>query len=458
MSGLTAALNSGKTGLFTNQKLIEVAGNNINNVNTPGYSRQQAEIGSLPTLEINGFFVGTGSNVETITREHNVFISRQIWAKNAALGEESAKSIPMTELENIFNISDQNLASEIDQFFDAWQELATNPSGQIERDNVMQYGDQLAGTFQQTALGLDRIQQDINSTFVSEIGAINLKLQQVAELNTRIADIEATGQTANAYQDQRDMLVEELSKTLGVQSYKENNGMVTVQLVGGLPLVQLDEALTLEAVPDGENLKFQLRYNNTTLDLGLNNFGGEFKGMLSIRDEMIPSLNNTLDNMAYNLVNEVNAQHQAGVGLDNNTYLFFNGLSTEKNASRNISLAVQNTNEIAVGASAAPGDNTNALLIAALRDKKMINGKETLDEAYGRMSSTVGIEAAQSQLALDGTQDALVQLENLRDGITGVSLEEEMINLIQYQAGFQASSKYLAIVDDMMDSLLSIKR
>jgi len=458
MSGLTAALNSGKTGLFTNQKLIEVAGNNINNVNTPGYSRQRAEIGTLPTLEINGFFIGTGSTVESITREHNVFITRQIQAKNATLGEESAKSIPLTELENIFNLSEQNLAAEIDRFFDAWQELATNPSGQIERDIVMQRGDQLADAFHETALGLDRVQREINNTLVSEIDAINLKLQQVAELNGRIADIEATGQTANAYHDQRDILLRELSNTLGVQSYKENNGMVTVQLPGGMPLVQLDEALTLEGVQVGQDLQFQLSYNNTTLELGLNNFGGEFKGMLSIRDELVTDLNSTLDNMAYNLVNEVNTQHQAGVGLDNNSHLFFNALTDENNASRNIGLAVQNTNEIAVGASVAPGDNTNAQLIAALRNKEMIGNNETLGEAYGRMSSTVGIEAAQSRLALDGTEDALIQLENLRDGISGVSLEEEMINLIQYQAGFEASAKFLAIVDEMMGSLLTLKR
>jgi flagellar hook-associated protein 1 FlgK len=458
MSGLTAALNSGKTGLFTNQKLVEVAGNNINNVNTPGYSRQKAVVGALPTLEFNGFFIGTGSTVETITREHNVFITRQIQAKNATLGEESAKSIPLTELENIFNLSEQNLATEIDRFFDSWQELSTNPNGQIERDIVIQRGDQLADAFHETSLELNRVQQDINSTFISEIDAVNLKLQQVAELNSRIADIEATGQEANAYLDQRDLLLKELSNTLGVQSYEENNGMVTVQLAGGLPLVQLNEALTLETVQVGEDLQFQLRYNDTTLDLGLNNFGGEFKGMLSIRDELIPSLKSTLDNMAYTLVNEVNTQHQAGVGLDNNTHLFFNALAAEDNASLNIGLAVGNTNEIAAGASAAPGDNTNSLLIASLRDKEMIDGKETLAETYGRLSSTVGIEAAQSRLALDGTEDTLTQLENLRDGIVGVSLEEEMINLIQYQSGFEASSKFLAIVDEMMATLLTLKR
>jgi flagellar hook-associated protein 1 FlgK len=457
MSGLTAALNSGKTGLFTNQKLIEVAGNNINNVNTPGYSRQKAVLGALPTLEINGFFIGTGSTVETITREHNVFITGQLRAKNATLGEENAKSLPLTALENTFNLSDQNLATEIDRFFDAWQELSTNPSGQVERDSVMQYGEELADAFHETALGLDRVQQDINNTLISKVDAINQKLQQVADLNTEIANIEATGQTANAYQDQRDTLVQELSNTLGVQSYTENNGMVTVQLPGGLPLVQLNGALTLESVQVGQDLQFQLKDNDTTFKLGLNSFGGEFKGLLSIRDELIPSLNNTLDSMAYNLVNEINTQHQAGVGLDNNTHLFFYAIADENNASRNISLAIQNTDEIATGASAAPGDNTNALQIAALKDKKMIDGNETLSDAYSRMSSTVGIEAAQNKLTLGGTEDALVQLENLRDGTVGVSLEEEMINLIQYQAGFEASSKFLATVDEMMNSLLAIK-
>ncbi len=458
MSGLLAALNSGKSSLFTNQKLIEIAGNNISNVNTPGYSRQKGVINSQPSLEINGYFVGMGTRVDDIVREHDVFITNQLQAKNSTLGEENAKSIPLTELESIFNISEQNLATEIDRFFDAWQELASNPGGQVERDIVMQQADKLAGAFSNTSLDLDKTRNDINSTLTSKIDSINLKLTEVAELNGRISDIEATGHTANAFHDRRDLLLRELSHSLGIQSYKENNGMITVTLPGGLPLVQLTEALELQSVEVAGNIQFQLQYNNSTFNANLNNFGGEFKGLLSVRDQLIPSLKSSLDTMAYTMVSEVNTQHQAGRGLDDNTHLFFDALATETNASLNLSLAVQNTNELAAGTSSAPGDNANALLIAALRNNKMVGNTDTLAEAYGKITATVGIESRQNKLSLEGTEDALIQLENLREGVSGVSLEEEMINLIQYQAGFQASSKFLSIVDEMLDSLLSLKR
>ncbi len=106
----------------------------------------------------------------------------------------------------------------------------------------------------------------------------------------------------------------------------------------------------------------------------------------------------------------------------------------------------------------ASGDNTNALAIAALGTAKMANGNEdTFDSSYSKMTSQVGIEASQNQLAQTGAQDAVTQLQNLRDGQDGVSIDQEMINLIQYQKGFQASAKFLTTVDQMMDSLLASK-
>jgi len=458
MGGLLAALNSGKTSLFANQKLIEIAGHNISNANTPGYSRQHAEVVQAPSLNFNGFFIGTGVRIASIEREHDVFLTNQLRQKNTALGEESGKTSPLTELENVFNISEQNLATEIDNFFDSWQELSTNPGGQIERDLVIRRGTTLADAFHATAQELTNIQQNINNSLASKLDAVNVKLQEVADLNERINAIEATGQSANSPRDRRDYLVEELSLTLGVYAYEENNNMVTIQLPGGLPLVQGTTALSLNGVTVGQDIQFQVQYGNTTLDVSQNNLGGEFKGLVYVRDNLITAVKGDLDKIAYNLATEINTQHQAGVGLDGISRDFFTPLAVETNASQNIAVQVQTTDEIAAGATTAPGDNTNAQLIAALLDQKIINGTDTFIEAYGKISSTVGLEANQNQLSLQGTEDALVQLQNLRDGLVGVSLEEEMINLIQYQSAFEASAKLLATVDEMMDTLISFVR
>ncbi|MGE4343056.1 MAG: flagellar basal body protein [Geoalkalibacter sp.] len=116
MSGLMSALNAGKTSLRTSQKAVEIAGNNIANVNTPGYSRQKAVFQPVPSLELRGFFIGQGVNINNIAREHDVFLTRQIHDKSGQLGEESSRAAPMAELERIFSVAENNLSTEIDRF------------------------------------------------------------------------------------------------------------------------------------------------------------------------------------------------------------------------------------------------------------------------------------------------------------------------------------------------------
>lgn len=459
MGGLLNALNAGRTSLSTNQKAIEIAGNNIANVNTPGYSRQSPVLTPYPALNFGDFFIGQGVKISNVEREHDVFISAQILDKNKTLGEESAKAEPLAELERVFGIGENSLATEIDQFFDAWQQLTANPSGPVERDLVLQRGVLLSEAFHTTVEELDTAQRNINGTLAAKIDAVNFKLQDVADLNERIAAVEAMGQTANTFRDRRDLLLEELAQSLGIQSFEESTGMVSVQLPGGLPLVQGNVALHLEGVAVGEDLQLKLQQGATTLDVNLNNLGGEFRGLVDIRDGFIPSLRSDLDQMAQDLATTVNAQHQLGVGLDGvGSRDFFADLPVPDDAARNISVALQKGSEVAAGASSAPGDNTNAQMLAALGGLKVVNGEDTFVSFYGKMTARVGIEAGQNRLVLGGAEDSLVQLKNLRDGKVGVSLEDEMINLTQFQKGFEASAKFLSTVDEMMDTLLSLKR
>ncbi|PLX91419.1 MAG: flagellar hook-associated protein FlgK [Desulfuromonas sp.] len=550
--GLAAALNTGKTSLFASQKSIEIAGNNIANVNTEGYSRQTAVLGDIPSLEFGGFFVGTGVRVNNIEREYDVFINEQLLDKSQELGAEDAKATPLSELERVFSVGEDNLATEIDRFFDAWQELSANPSGQVERDIVIQRGELLASSFNSVARDLDNVRSNINETVASEIDGVNLKLNQIADLNTKIQTIEANGQSANSFRDQRDLLLQELTYTLGVQSYEETGGAVNIQLPGGLPLVQNGSALQLEATPKGEDLVLTLNIGESSFDVKGKNLGGKFQGLFELRDEFIPTLKADLDLTAYELVQEVNNLHAQGMGLDGSTGVaFFNNpgnhttqsysdpdlatafsagnLSIEINGTPNtvafaggslndlasainaaalgttatvsqqddgsyvmmltpdtagqsvqldmseisgsydapefsmpnisdlISISIQDTSKVAAGTGSAPGDNTNALAISALKDQNTIKGEDTFVSFYGKMAASVGIEAGQNRLAQSGAADSLTQLKNLRDGAVGVSIEEEMINLIKFQRGFEASAKLLSTVDELMVTVLNIK-
>ncbi len=551
--GLAAALNVGKTSMFTNQKSLEITGNNIANVNTEGYSRQKAVFSDFPSLKFGSFFVGQGVKITDIVREHDVFISEQLLDKSQQLGQEDAKATPLAELERIFSVGEENLATEIDRFFDSWQALSTNPSGQVERDMTIQRGELLSSAFNTVARDLDDVRGNINETVMSEIDGVNLKLRQIADLNARIQTLKANGRSPNSFLDRRDTLLQEVTYTLGVQSYEEPTGALNIQLPGGLPLVQNSTALQLKAVPKGDELSLQVEVGTTSFEVEGKNLGGKFRGLLELRDEFIPGLKKDLDLTAYEIVQKVNNLHEAGTGLDGSTGVpFFNnpgnhasqeyvapdlatafssgnvslevaGVTTDiafgggsledlrdaingsaanvsasvdqlddgnyvltvlpnnhndsinfdmddiggayakpkftmANMSQLMSMSVQDPVKVAAGNSSAPGDNTNALAISALKDQNAVNDEDTFVSFYGKMTARVGIEAGQNRLSQSGAEDSLTQLKNMRDGAVGVSLEEEMISLIKFQRGFEASAKLLSTVDEMMGTVMNIRR
>ncbi len=470
MSGLLTALNAGKTSLMTNQKSIEIVGNNIANVNTEGYSRQRAELMQIPAVNFGDFFVGQGVTVSDVSREYDVFINRQLQEKSITLGEESGKSTPLSELERIFNVSDDNLAGSINDFFDAWQQLTTNPSGQVERDMVLQRGRLMGDAFADTYNELETVRNNINNNIVSKIGNLNEQISEIAKLNDRIFQIEINGQSANAARDQRDLIVEDLSKSLGIQSYTDNRGMLAVQLPGGTPLVQGNQAMPLSVVTNGTDVNLQITIGGNVKDITTQELGGEMKGMFDVRDDFIAGLRGDLDTLAVEITKTVNDVHSNGWYTDPATgnpatgQLFFDDLTALPPGtppSRHVRVALADGRYVAAagGNTAAPGDNENALAIASLETTYRVSGtNDTFDSFFSQIVSSVGIEASRNKMALGGAKDASVQLHNLRDGFAGVSLEEEMVDLVQYQRGFESSAKFLSTVDEMMNSLLQLKR
>lgn len=482
MGGLFTALNAGKTALSVNQKSIEIIGNNISNVNTEGYSRQSADLTPYPSMNFGGFFVGQGVVVSNVSRDHDVFVTNMLQEKSIEFGLQNGQTRALSELERIFNISEENISTEINRFFDAWQELSANPSGLVERDIVIQRGELLAEKFHYTINDLNKVKDNINDSLISKIDGVNSQITEIAELNQRIFTIEIQGQTANSTRDRRDMLAKELASTLGVQTYSDSKGMLAVQLPGGLPLVQGNMAMQIEGVPNGSDLDLVLHAGGVTRPIGLNNLGGEFEGLVNIRDQFIPSIKNDLDRLAYELTQAVNLAHggdgtpanPGGAGLDSiggrNFFSTPNPLPPPPasdpwlDAARNISVVISDSNHVAAAAvptppaTVAPGDNRNALLISNIGENYLIDGKDNFGAYYGKLTAQIGIESNQNQLALGGAEDAMIQLQNLRDGLAGVSLDEEMINLIQYQRGFESSAKFLATIDEMMGSLIQLKR
>ncbi|SDZ80008.1 flagellar hook-associated protein 1 FlgK [Desulfuromusa kysingii] len=465
MSGLSSALNIGSTGLSSNQKGIEVSGNNVANANTLGYSKQTLELSSTPTLQFNGQMIGQGTVVSNITREGNSFVTKQLISKNADYGESEAKTIPLAEVERIVGIDDSSIANDIDEFFDAWQELSTDPSGDLQRQQVMQMGEMLANNFQGMVSDLDEAMQGIDESLEGNMVNLNRQLEELADLNVQIASAESTGISSNALRDQRELLLQEVSESAGITYYEEANGMVSVQLASGLPLVTADVVSTISTSGMSGSLQFTLTNGSMTTSLDSTDFGGEIHGLLDLRDNYIPALKDDLDLLAYELAEAVNGVHTGGVDANGDSGVdFFSYSSTGSDpwsgAASTLSMNLTTTSQVAAGTIASPdhqpGDNSNTLNMVALQSQTLVNGTSTFTEYYAKIAADVGLEVSQNDLTLASAEDALVQMQNMRDAIAGVSIDEEMLLLTQYQTGYEAAAKYLSTVDEMLDTLMSM--
>ena len=456
MSGLLNSLHIGQSSIFANQKNMSVIGNNVANANTEGYSRQEVQMEPWPTVERGGLSFGQGVKLGEIARAHDRFVTDRLRNVSEEYGQAEGRATALTELERIIGIDENSLAGAMDDFFDAWHELSVNPEGEAERSMVIEQGKALATRFRQTENSLSGLEDSIDSRLETDLANINDKLKQVADLNRRITRATSTGHNPNTALDNRDRLMQELSHDIGSKVYIDEQGSASVYLPKGPTLVQdsqANEILAGEETADG--LQFTLKSGKTQTTLQGQDFGGEFKGYIDVRDKLLPEIEAGLDGLKHDLITKVNAKHTAGTSLEGETGLNFFDPGTSY-----LQVAVTNPEEVAAGKSDAPGDNETALEIAELKDAQVAgaNNNSTFVDAYGKISSRVGVEMKQNEFSRESLQDTLNQLENRRDEVAGVSIDEAMIDLQRYQSSFQASAQFVSTVDEMMQTLLGIKR
>ena len=447
-------MNIARSGMDVNSKSMSVVGNNIANLNTPGYSRQAAEARSLPSLESGGLMFGQGVSIEKISRAQDMFVHARLLDAEEEMGRYSAMSAPLQELEQVFGVeTGDNLAGHIEEFFVSWDNLATNPGGDVERVQVIQMGHNLVSSFNSVFRNLDMLDRTINQSLSFEVGQVNSMLKEVAELNTRIARSQSPGGEAHSAMDRRDLLLRELSGKLGVGTYKGENDMVSVVLPGGRILVQGEGAHLLEE----KQGSLYLVNNQNRSEIGSNDLGGALGGLLEVRDGIIGQVKDQVLTLRNTLMGAVNGQHNKGFNVHGNGGDFF---SYEDDKPYEMEVAIETPDQVAAAeySDAAPGDNGNALEMYALGAEKIVDESFTFLDYYGLISANVGMEVNQNKMRLESCGDNLNQLINRRESRVGVSLQESMLELTMYQRGFQAAARHMSTVDEMLQTLMGVGR
>lgn len=336
------SLEIGKRSIMTHQTALSVTGHNISNTNTSGYTRQVANLVTTrpyytPSLTSNSGVgqLGTGVQIASLERLRDAFLDGQIRHENKTTGYWSAIQDTLAKIEVILNEpSNDGLRTVMDQFWEAWQDLAAHPESESVRAVVAQRGAALADAFNHTHKQLTELREDVNAFVKVKVNEINSIAQQLADLNQQILAITIAGKQPNDLLDKRDLLIDELSKIVDVSVYNDQNGMISVQL-GGRPLVQGKDYALLETAADTKGM-FQVIWSDTKTAVRID--GGELRGLLdargaseldkspSIYKEIIPDMIDNLNQLAKTIILRTNEIHRGGFSLNNQT-LFPDGIN-----------------------------------------------------------------------------------------------------------------------------------
>ncbi|GFO70866.1 flagellar hook-associated protein 1 [Geomonas limicola] len=483
--GISNLFDVANSALTAQRLAIEVAGENIANVNTEGYSRQQVVMANKPVTTSNGFPLGSGVQIQAIQRSYDGMLQQQLINGNATYQQNLTKQTALDQIEPSFNeLATDGLGASLDSFFGSFQDLSTNPQGAAERQAVLTKSQDLIDTFHQMNQSLSNVVSTSNNNLVGITADVSSLAKNLADLNGQIVSTGAVAGNANELLDQRDLLIRKLSEKVGITSTIQSDGTASIAVPGGQQLVSGTKYASLYTKASGTpssnsilisalgNPPYQVAASDTNVTGsigGINNALGQIGGTLQVRDTIVPGYINKLDELAGQLVSSVNTQHAAGYGIDGppatTGHNFFSATGT---TAATIGLdSTLTASTIAAGfptatdpAPTSAGNNQNALKLANLQkaNYSFSTGQATMAGFYNTLVSTVGLDTQSATSSTTQGAAFLKQLTTLRESNSGVSLDEELVNLTKYQQSFQGAAKALNTATEMLDTVLGLIR
>ncbi|UFJ40061.1 flagellar hook-associated protein FlgK [Brevibacillus humidisoli] len=504
-------LEVSKRGLFAQQNALNVTGHNIANANTVGYTRQRANMQATPGIPVPGMNMdrapgqlGTGVEVTDFQRLREDFLDIQYRNQNKRYGLHEAKLDAVQKIEDIMNEpSETGLQSVMDQMWQAWHDLSQDTRDTSARSVLRERSIAVAETFTSIYNQLDEVQKDLDNVLGVKVGEVDSLARQIAQLNDQIADVVPHGYQPNDLYDQRDVLLDKLSKLTSINVTQGEHGMVNVTMEGQA-LVTGRTSVAVEAVPNEVTGLLDIR-------LGGADFipqEGELAGIIQSRGiatvEMVevdgqqqqvvtytgllPDYKKNLDKLAVNLAREINDLHRTGLSLKdiNNPGAAPQDLPFFVDA--DALAADPNTKEYPTGASklvinpaimasldaiaaarpeangtAPEGNNENALAISELKFKIIqagtgpndFNETTSMDDFYRNMIGQLGVSGQEAERNMKNSEMALGVVDNNRMSVSGVSIDEEMANMVKFQHAYNASARVMTSMDEILDKVIN---
>jgi flagellar hook-associated protein 1 FlgK len=456
LSGLTAA-----------QASIRTTQNNIANVNTEGYHRQQTlQSNALPTYSGSAFF-GNGVDVDGVSRIYDRFLENELLLSQTQLSRFDVYAGYAAQVDRLLGDPATGMSSAFSSFFAAVNEVANAPTDVAARQMMLTTGETLADRVYNLDATLEGMQRSLDQQMKAVTQQVSNLAQQVADLSAQIASLEgATGQVANDLRDRRDQVTSEINRLINVTSYTQEDGTYSLYIGSGQPLVVGNRANVLTTMADPADPERRLPALDVggglvPLDSGLIT-GGQLGGILAFREEILTPAQVDLAELAWQFATAFNDQHDDGYDqygvAGGDFFLDTTGIAPEDYLGL-MRVVITDTSEIAAAASqdSAPGDNANALALAALQTApQAVFNNATFQGEYGRQVSAVASKANAADANQQAYEVLTRQAYDAQQSVSGVNLDEEAANLIRYQQAYQAAAKAMQIASSLFDEILAI--
>lgn len=474
MPGLFHILSIGSEGLQAARQGVDTTGHNITNAQVEGYSRQRVNVKARDPMMMAHYQIGNGAFVKDITRAHDKFIEAQLLKAKQEAGNATTLHDAWKAIELIYSPeSTATIPDQVSSFFGALEDLSASPDDPNIRTAIVESAKDLTLAFRRVDRDLKEHKNVLEERIKIATVEISDKLKTIADLNLKIQVAEAGNpESACDLRDQRDKTVRDLSSLIDIHHYEDLNGMVCVRGPGEVNLVDGVHASSLTVGPkpdqagvsdvvildwDGKSPKaITSRVEN-----------GSLKALLDLRDVEIPRLINKNNEMAYGLMTNFNAVHREGFGLrgysESSGRNFFREPKSIDNAAADMDLEdciIESIDTMSMASTPlAAGDNVILNRLIRIKDASILeNSSMNLNEFYASYAGETGFRVTRAAQFEEVSNVIAQDLTKRREAVAGVSLDEEATNMLKWQANFTASSKVITTCDEMIETVLGLKR
>ncbi len=449
---LSRIFDISRRSLATYQKALDSTAHNVANAANTDFSRRRVVL-SADTPEMNaGLVFGTGVRLVDIQRLRDTFADNQIRANNQKNSDSDRQAVLLGQVEQVFNEpTDQGLASYISGFFNSWSQLAVNPASVPLRNNLLNSANLMSAKIYNLHSDLEQVRETAVKDFSSLTSTLNTNLKDIELLNRQIYESKVMGSSSADLEDKRDVLINEISKIVNINLTYDPGGSAVIS-VGGI--LAVDRFYHTEFTSTMDDEKLQLFSTDANLPASVKS--GELNALNEIYSNKIPGYQAKLDTIVTAIMNSVNEIHQKGYDTSSPVQGGLRFFDNYENGKLNISDRIlSDPRRIAASLDGTGGNGDIANQIADLMNEKKIDGT-TFQESYSNLVSVIANEKTTQENIQESSSLAIQQMETVKSSTSGVSIDEEMTNMIRYQRSYDASAKLIKAADEILQTLLNM--